>query len=207
MRPAMVAMAQRVADAGHLVLLPDPFYRHGPYETLVPEEVFKGDVMAILGPLMATTGNDKAAEDVGTYLRYIDATGLARGDKVGAVGFCMGGGMAIAAAAAAADRFAAVASFHGGNLATDDPASPHRFAARLEAETYIACADRDETCPPSMIARLEQALQDAGVKHAIETYADATHGWMVPDFPSFDGAAAERGWKAVLALFERNLGT
>lgn len=204
-RPAMIAMAQRLADAGYLVLLPDPFYRHGPYDTLVPEEVFKGDVMAILGPLMATTGNDKAAEDVGTCLRYLDATGLVQGDRVGAVGFCMGGGMAMAAAAAAPERFAAVASFHGGNLATDDPASPHRLASRLKAQTYIACADHDETCPPAMIARLEQALQDGGVEHTIETYADARHGWMVPDFPSFDGAAAERGWSALLALFEKNL--
>jgi carboxymethylenebutenolidase len=201
----MIAMAQRVADAGYLVLLPDPFYRHGPYATLVPAEVFKGDVMAILGPLMATTGNDKAAEDVETYLRFLDATGLARVGKAGAVGFCMGGGMAIAAAAAAPDRFAAVASFHGGHLATDEPASPHRFVPRLKAETYIACAGDDETCPPAMIARLERALRDAGVKHTTEIYADAAHGWMVPDFPSFNGTAAERGWTALWTLFEKNL--
>ncbi|MDB5847678.1 MAG: dienelactone hydrolase, partial [Rhodoferax sp.] len=62
-RPAAVDMAQQLADAGFLVLLPDLFYRFGPYGPLVPKEVFKGDVGAILGPLMATTGNVKAAED------------------------------------------------------------------------------------------------------------------------------------------------
>ncbi|VWX61584.1 Carboxymethylenebutenolidase [Burkholderiales bacterium 8X] len=204
-RPAMITMARQLADAGYLVLVPDPFYRHGPYETLVPAEVFKGDVMAILGPLMATTGNDKAARDVHGYLKFLDATGLVRIGRAGAIGFCMGGGMAIAAAASAPDRFAAVASFHGGNLATDDPASPHRFADRLEAEALVACAEADETCPPEMISRLERAFDDAGVKHVIETYGGAAHGWMVPDFPTFDRAAAERGWEAAIGLFRERL--
>ena len=206
LRPAMVGMAQRLANAGFVVLLPDPYYRYGPYPTLVPREVFQGDVMAILGPLMATTGNDKAAEDAEALLRYLDATGrVVEGGQVGAVGFCMGGGMAIAAAAAVPGRFVAVASFHGGNLATDDPASPHRRVGRLQAELYAACADQDPSCPPGMVARLDTALSEAGVDHRIETYAGAAHGWMVPDFPVHDPVAAERGWDALLALFRRRL--
>jgi hypothetical protein len=46
-------------DDGYVVLLPDLFYRYGPYGPFVPKEVFAGDVRAILGPLMATTGKDK----------------------------------------------------------------------------------------------------------------------------------------------------
>lgn len=60
--PAVVDMAQRLADDGYVVLLPDLFYRYGPYGPFVPKEVLAGGVRAILGPLMATTGNDKAAE-------------------------------------------------------------------------------------------------------------------------------------------------
>src|SRR5271156_3793611 len=66
-RPAVLEMAQRLANGGYVVLLPDLFYRYGPYETLVPKEVFKGDVRAILGPLMATTDNNKAAEDTKAF--------------------------------------------------------------------------------------------------------------------------------------------
>jgi len=50
-RPAMLDLAQQLADAGYLVLLPDLFYRYGPF---VPKEVFAGDFCVILGPLMAT---------------------------------------------------------------------------------------------------------------------------------------------------------
>ncbi len=97
-RPVVIEMAQRLADAGYIVLLPDLFYRYGPYGPLVPKEVFAGNFRAILGPMMATTGNDKAAEDTEAFLAYLDTRGDVAGRKVGAVGFCMGGGMALAAA-------------------------------------------------------------------------------------------------------------
>lgn len=68
-RPAALQMAEHIADAGYTVLLPDLFYRYGPYGPLVPKEVFAGDVRAILGPLMATTGSGKAAADTGSLSR------------------------------------------------------------------------------------------------------------------------------------------
>lgn len=204
-RPAMIAMAQRLADAGHVVLLPDLFWRFGPYGPLVPEEVFRGDVMAVLGPLIATTGNAKAAADTGAFLGWLDQRTDIAGRKVGAVGFCMGGGMAIAAAGTHPGRFAAAASFHGGNMATDAPDSPHRFAPKIEAELYIASADKDESYPPAMAERFEGALAAARVRYRAEAYAGAAHGWMVPDFPVHDPAAAELGWARLLALLKRSL--
>lgn len=204
-RPAVVEMAQRLADAGYIVLLPDLFYRYGPYGPLIPKEVFKGDVGAILGPLMATTGNVKAAEDTEAFLAYLDTRTDVASGKVGAVGFCMGGGMAIIAAATYSDHVAAVASFHGGNLATDAPSSPHLLASKLKAELYVAGADNDGSYPPAMAERLEAALTEAGVHHFAEIYSGAAHGWMVPDFPVYDQVSAERGWKSMLSLFKRNL--
>jgi carboxymethylenebutenolidase len=204
-RPAMLQMAQRLAGAGYLVLLPDLYYRYGPYGPLVPEQVFKGDVAAILGPLMATTGTEQASKDTAAFLAYLDTRPDVARDRIGAVGFCMGGGLAIAAAASYPQRFAAVASFHGGNLATDAPASPHRFVRTLAAEAYIAAADKDDSYPPPMAARLEAALKNAGVSYRAETYAGAAHGWMVPDFPTYDRASAERGWQALLQLLDRKL--
>ena len=203
-RPAVTDMAQRLADAGYVVLLPDLFYRYGAYGPFVPREVFAGDSRAILGPLMATTGNDKAAHDTEAFLAYLDTRHDVAGHRVGAVGFCMGGGMAIAAAGTWPDRLAAVASFHGGNLATDLPTSPHLFAPKLKAELYIAAAENDRSYPPAMAERLEQVLTQAGTRYSTETYP-ASHGWMKPDFPVYDPVAAERGWVEMLALFDRNL--
>lgn len=203
-RPAIGDMSQRLADAGYLVLLPDLFYRYGPYGPFVPKEVFAGDFRLVLGPLMATTDNLKAAADTGALLAYLDTRDDVAGTKVGAVGFCMGGGMAIAAAGTWPDRFAAVASFHGGRLATDQPTSPHLLAPRIEAEIYVAAAANDGSYPPEMAERFEAALADAGVPYRAETYP-AAHGWMKPDFPVYDHEQAERGWSAMLELFGRVL--
>ena len=203
-RPAMCDMAEQLAAAGSVVLLPDLFYRYGPYGPFVPKEVFKGDFRAILGPLMATTGNDKAAADTEAFLAYLDTRGDIAGRGIGAVGFCMGGGMALASAGTYPDRFAAAASFHGGNFATDAPTSPHLFAPKLKAEIYIGAAENDGSYPPAMAERLEKALTEAGVRFTAETYP-AAHGWMMPDFPVYDPAAAERGWGALRDLFRRTL--
>ena len=204
-RPTLIDMAQRLADNGYVVLLPDLFYRYGHYDTFNPTEVFKGGFREIIGPLMATTDNLKAAADTAAMLDYLDTRGDIAGIKIGTVGFCMGGGMAITAAGVFPERVAAAASFHGGNLATDLPDSPHVHAPRIKGEIYVAAADNDHSYPPEMAEKLEAALDAAGVTYVAETYPGAAHGWMKKDFPIYDEAAAERGWTKMLALFARNL--
>ncbi len=113
------------------------------------------------------------------------------------------GDMALAAAGTYPDRCGAVASFHGGNLATDAPASPHLFVPE-KAKVYITAAENDGSYPLEMAERLEKALAQAGVRYRLETYP-AAHGWMKPDFPIYNHAAADCSWAEMLALFGRNL--
>jgi carboxymethylenebutenolidase len=204
-RPTLVEMAARLASAGYVVLLPDLFYRFGDYAPLDPKEVFAGDFRTIIGPMMATTDNHKAAEDSEALLAYLDTRSDVAGRKIGVVGFCMGGGMALTVAGTFPDRVAAAASFHGGNLATDAATSPHLLAPKITAEVYVAGADNDGSYPLDMAARLEAALTEAGVNYRAEIYQGAAHGWMKPDFAIYDQEAAERGWRELFALFERNL--
>ena len=204
-RPALMQLGERLAGGGYVVLVPDLFYRHGAYGPLDPKVVFAGDFRATVGPLMASTDNTRAGQDTEAFLAYLGTRADVAGDKVGTVGFCMGGGMALTAAGRFPDRVAAAISFHGGRLATDDPASPHLLAPKMRAELYIAVADNDGSCPPDMVERLEKALGDAGVRYRCELYKGASHGWMKTDFPVYDQAAAERGWTEMIGLFDRVL--
>ncbi|MFM0347878.1 dienelactone hydrolase family protein [Paraburkholderia sp. RL17-347-BIC-D] len=205
-RPVMIQMASHVASQGYIVLLADMFYRFGTYGPYDSQELLKGDFRATIGPLMASTDNHKAAEDTAALLAYLDSRGDVNGGTVGTVGFCMGGGMALTAAAWYPDRVAAAASFHGGNLATDQPTSPHLQLCKVKAEVLVAAADRDDSYPPEMAKRFEAALTEAGVKHKSEMYKGKMHGWMKPDTPVYDAPAAERGWNELFALFGRTLG-
>src|SRR5580698_9129421 len=72
-RPALFNMGQRLADAGHVVLLPDLFYRAGPYAPKDPKAIFAaGNFREIIGPLMDTTNNQRAAEDTAAFIAYLD---------------------------------------------------------------------------------------------------------------------------------------
>lgn len=133
MRDAMIGVAQRLADKGYLVVLPDLFYRSGVYTIPTPAEAFAGgDLMKIIGPFMAATGAAKAAEDTGYILDYLDTRTDVLGRKLGRVGFCMGGGMALATAGTWPDRVAAGASDHAGGIASDKADSPHLLAPKDE---------------------------------------------------------------------------
>ena len=55
-----------------------------------------------------------------------------------------------------------------------------------------------------MAKTFESALGQAGVRYGGDTYP-AAHGWMKPDFPVYDREQAERGWRAMLAFFDRIL--
>ncbi len=205
-RPTLFEMGQRLADAGYVVLLPDLFYRHGPYEELVPKEIFaSGSVREALGPLMASTDNRRASDDAGALLAYLDSRDDVAGNKVGTTGYCMGGGMSLTTAATYPKRIAAAASFHGGSLATDSELSPHLLAPKMKGRIYVAGADKDDSYPLDMAERLEKALSDAGVDHRCEIYPDALHGWTMADFPIYNEAAAERHWKELIALFGATL--
>ncbi len=205
-RPALVEMAQKLADGGYVVLLPDLFYRVGQYEPLDPKVVFaSADPRATLGPLLGSTDNRRAAADTAALLEYLDTREDIAGTKVGTTGYCMGGGISLTVAGTYPERIAAAASFHGGYLATDSDLSPHLLAPEINGRVYVAGADNDAAYPLEQAERLDQALTDAGVDHVCEIYPGALHGWTMTDFPIYNEAAAERHWQTLFKLFEETL--
>jgi carboxymethylenebutenolidase len=166
-----------------------------------------GDVRKALGPLMGSTDPQRAAQDTAAFLDFLDSRSDVAGTDVGTTGYCMGGAISLTAAATYPGRIAAAASFHGGGLATDADNSPHLLADRIQGCVYVGAADKDNSYPPQMAARLVEALMEAGVDHQHDFYAGAAHGWTMSDFPVYDDAAAERHWHAMTRLFTEALGT
>lgn len=205
-RPTLFEMGQRLSDGGYVVLLPDLFYRAGPYAPLEPKKILgKGDVRAALGHLFQSTDNRRAAADTEAFLTWFGTRSDVSGTRVGTTGYCMGGAISLTVAGTYPDRIAAAASFHGGSLATDSPMSPHLLAPKIKGRVYVAGADQDASYPPEMAERLEKAFGDAGVDHRCEIYAGALHGWTMADFPIYNEAAAERHWRELFALFAATL--
>lgn len=119
-------------------------------------------------------------------------------------GYCMGGSFALTAAGRFPDRVAAAASFHGGQIASTAPDSPHLLAGSMKANVYIAGAENDASFDAEQFDPMSTALTDAQVEHTLVTYP-AAHGFAVPDNPTFDDKAAERHWQALRDLYAATL--
>lgn len=202
-RPALFEMAERLAGHGYYVVLPDLYYRSGPYEPMDPRRIFGDPEMrqTLSQKFMGKLGQANALRDTRAVLAFLAGQPAVAPGKIGATGYCMGGGLAIAAAGHFPERFAAAAAYHPGHLATDAPDSPHLLAPKLQARVYVGGASDDPSFPDAMKARLETALRDAGVDHTVETYP-ARHGWVPSDTPVHDAAQAERHWQTLFTLLD-----
>jgi carboxymethylenebutenolidase len=203
-RPALFEMGERLAKAGYYVLLPDMFWRAGSYPPLDIAAARAGDPeqQTLFAKLRGSTDNDKAMRDTGAFLDWLSRQPKARADRVGVTGYCMGGGIAIRAAGTFPGRIAAAASFHGGNLATEEPNSPHLLAPRMTAKVLVAGADEDRSYPEEQNERLTTALAEARVEATVSIWKGAKHGWVPTDMPVHNPEAAERHWTELTALFD-----
>jgi carboxymethylenebutenolidase len=205
-RPAMLELGERLATYGYYVLLPDLFYRSGPYEPMDPHTVFTDPEKrkVLMEKYFAHATQANIMSDTGAFLEYLTAQPEMSSGGIGTTGYCMGGLMSLTAAGTYPERIVATASYHGGRLATDSPDSPHLLAPKIRSRVYVAGAIEDQSFPDDMKERLEAALTQAGVDHRIETYP-AKHGWVFRDTPVYDAAAAERHWQSLVALLDGTL--
>ncbi|HZU26912.1 MAG TPA: dienelactone hydrolase family protein [Bryobacteraceae bacterium] len=198
-RDANRGMAGRLAGEGYTVLMPNPFYRTGRPPLFTPpftigDEPFMKRVRELAAPLTP----EAMDEDLSRYIDFLPA------GPVGVVGFCFTGAMALRAAAVRPDRVAAVASFHGGRLYTDNPDSPHLLLPRIRARLYLGHAAEDRSMPTEAIEKLDRELAAWGGKYETEVY-NARHGWTVPDHPTYNEPEAERAFAKLTALLADTL--
>jgi carboxymethylenebutenolidase len=204
-RPAMLEVGERLAANGYFALLPDLFYRSGPYEPIDAKTAFTDpEKRKTLREKFGSATRPNLVADTRFFLDYLSASPDVRRGRIGTTGYCMGGALSLLAAGTYPDRIVAAASYHGAGLAIDQPDSPHLLAPKIRARVYIAGATDDAGFPDDMKARLEEALTKAGVDHRIETYP-AKHGWVLRDTPVYDEACAERHWQTLLELFAATL--
>jgi carboxymethylenebutenolidase len=206
LRPQIERMADRIAERGFVVLAPNVFYRHGrsPVVSLegIGDPERRTEVFGRVMPLVQGLTPELIVRDGAVYL---DALADLADGPVAVTGYCMGGRAGWHLAAAYPDRVAALGGFHVGGLVTEGEDSPHRKAPQVAAEVYFGHADNDRGMTPEHIAALDEALDEAGVRHQTEVYRGAMHGYTMADTPAYDEAAAERHYVALFDLLDRTV--
>ncbi len=205
-RPALQSMALRLVSAGYAVLLPNLYWRTGPYAPFNAATTFHDapERARILG-LMNAVQQAKVGVDTVLLLNSLSTHPQIRRGPVGLLGYCMGGRQGLFAAAHLGDRAAALGSIHGGGLVRPGPDSPHLGAPRIRARCYFAVADADAACTPADLEVLSAALSAANVDFEVELYPGALHGFAAPDMSVFNPRASDHHWDKVLALFGATL--
>lgn len=202
LRPAFEAMASRLAESGFAVLVINPFYRTKRAPTAPDHPDFndpptRDALMALARSLSPTT----AAVDARAFVGFLDsqaAVDVKR--KMGTMGYCMSGPIALRTAAARADRVGAVATFHGGGLVTKDPDSPHLLIPQTKANYLIAIAANDDERDPNAKVTLRERFDRAHLTAEVEVYAGTQHGWCPTDSMVYNHDQAEKAWARLLAL-------
>jgi carboxymethylenebutenolidase len=139
------------------------------------------------------------------FLDFLSHDARAKGTKVGCVGYCMGGPLALTAAGTFPDRIAAAASIHGANVANDRPDSPHLLAPKMRAKVYVGVAEIDPWLQPGETDRLNSALKAAGTNYVLEVYPGVQHGFAANGTPMYNRDAAEKHWERIVGLFRETL--
>jgi carboxymethylenebutenolidase len=143
--------------------------------------------------------------DAKAFIAWLDQQqSVAKNQKIGTQGYCMGGPMAFRTAAAVPDRVGAIASFHGGGLVTKEPNSPHLQASKTKAQLLIAIASNDDMRSPDEKNILKETFAKSGQPAEIEVYS-GMHGWCPPDSTVYNMPDAEKAWSRLLELYKKAL--
>jgi carboxymethylenebutenolidase len=214
LREELFDVARRVAAVGYHVTLPNFWYRRGRVRYEYRDD--KGRMRSILDLPQAVQDelhdnmnrvtDPMATADTGAILKFLGGEPVGDGAK-GAIGYCLGGRLAILAAAFYPEHFRATASLHGTRLVNETPESPHRLIEKYRGEIYCGFAEQDHLAPPETIATLEKLLAGRdNVHYRAIVHPGTVHGYSLPDRDVFDKQAANRDWEHIFATFNRQLG-
>jgi carboxymethylenebutenolidase len=185
LNPHIEDITRRLALDGFMAFAPDALTSLGGY----PGDEDKARAA------FATLDQAKTREDFLASVAWLRARADGNG-KLGAVGFCYGGGVVHWLATRLPDLNAAV-PFYGNSPAPEE-------AAKVKAPLLVHLAAVDERINAAWPA-YEAALKAAGVKYTVHQYPNTQHGFNNDTTPRYDAAAARLAWERTLAHFRTHL--
>jgi carboxymethylenebutenolidase len=196
-------VTERVAREGYVALAPNFFHRTAPDLELGYDEAGFAEGFRHLSQLHA----DSMIADARAALAWLRARPDVRGDRIGCMGFCIGGHMTYLTACET--DVAAAVSFYGGGIAAPQgpggaPSTIGR-TARIRGRVLCLFGGRDSLIPAEQVDRIRAALREAGVRHDVIVYPEAEHGFFCDQRPSHHPASAKDAWAHVTRLFDETL--
>ena len=174
-------VARRFADEGFLALAPDLY--HGQVAT-EPDEARK---------LAMELSQPEAVKEIQQAIAFLQAQDNVSSDKVGVVGYCMGGGLVLQTALAEDDVSAGVV-YYGSPLSPDEAKN-----VKAPIMTFLGTEDR---IPVEGVEAMHAGFDEAGIKNEYTIYDGAQHAFFNDTRESsYDPEASADAWPKTLAWF------
>lgn len=185
LNPHIEDIARRIALDGYVVFAPDALFPLGGY----PGDEDKAR------ELFAKLDQTKTQEDLVAAFGVLKARPNGTG-KVGAIGFCYGGGV-VNLLATRLPELAAAVPFYGSQPKAED-------VAHIKAPMLIHYAGKDDRINAGVPA-FEEALKANHIKYQLFTYDGVQHGFNNDTTPRYDKAAATLAWQRTMEFFKKTL--
>lgn len=190
-------MTVRLADAGYVAAAPDLYHRDGPD--------CKDDIVTRRSRL----GDRRIINDVNACVSFLQSHDSVDRNRIGIVGFCMGGRVVYLMAAANPVFKAAVAYYAGNTFRAwgRDLASPFERTAEIHCPLQGHFGTDDKNPSPEDMAKLDAELTKFNKPHEFFSYPGAGHGFMDSTKESYRRDADAASWPRTLDFLRRHLAT
>jgi len=185
--PHIKDLADRFAEAGYVAIAPDLY---DGTQTTSPDEA---------GRLLMALNIDQTAQKLQRTVDYLLDNDAVTAEKIGVVGFCMGGQLALLAGTVS-PNIGAVVDFYGihPNVKPD--------FLRLQAPVLGLFGEQDESVPPEAVKQLEANIRTANGSIETHIYPNAGHAFFNDTRPeAYNSTAASDAWEKTLAFFGEHL--
>lgn len=185
--PHIKEVAERFAGAGFVALAPDLYHGKVAQE---PDEARK---------LRMAMDRDRAVTEIVASARRLQGMAEVAPKKIGLVGWCLGGGLSLSAAAASAGEIGAAVAFYGQPLSAAD-------TPRLQVPILGLYGQKDAGIPVETVRAFAHELQAHDIPYEIHIYEGAQHAFFNDTRPQvYDAEAAQDAWEKTLAWFQHYL--
>jgi carboxymethylenebutenolidase len=189
-------VCRRLAKAGYVAIAPDLFVRTGdPSKTTDMQAVMK---------IVAAQPEPQVLSDTAGTLAWLKAQPFADMKRLGATGFCWGGGATWRDLQTFPEFKAGVAWYGPLKKGPYPREAPLDHVGDLKAPVLGLYGGQDRGIPQADVDAMREAIKAAGKKAEIIVYPDAQHGFLADYRPSYNAAASEDAWKKMLAFFAAN---
>ncbi|GHO42813.1 carboxymethylenebutenolidase [Ktedonospora formicarum] len=179
-------IAHRFAEEGYAALAVDLF--SGRNRTVC--------MFRFMGQMIFKSQNNESLHDLQSSLTFLETRPEVDKERIGAIGFCMGGGFAIAWACND-ERLKVVAPFYGMNP---------RPLESVKRSCPVVGSYPENDFTASQGRKLEQKLKEYTISHDIKIYPEAKHSFFNEQGQAYQAEASQDAWQRVLTFFSTHIG-